>query len=160
MDDLLSSSLKRKASMLEVHSQRISSNSLRRWLTSMLSNEKIMTRTQICLVHTAGGQKDRWFWRWPADRLRAVSLFSWSVEQNHRDTPMTTCVTGGARLLGLPPSFLASRGFAAQRSSARALPLLNLKKKRDCSQSSPQMDLTRGLVSPIAQARVRLMSSR
>ena len=38
-------------------------------------------------------------------------------------------------LLGLPPSFLASRGFAAQRSRARALPLLNLKKKRDCSQS-------------------------
>ena len=33
------------------------------------------------------------------------------------------------------PSFLASRGFAAQRSRASALPLLNLKKKRDCSQS-------------------------
>ena len=33
-------------------------------------------------------------------------------------------------LLGLPPSFLASRSFAAQRSRARALPLLNLKKKR------------------------------
>ena len=40
-------------------------------------------------------------------------------------------------LLGLPPSFLASRGFAAQRFRARALPLLNLKKKRDCSQSTP-----------------------
>ena len=39
-------------------------------------------------------------------------------------------------LLGLPPSFLASRGFAAQRLRAPALPLLNLKKKRDCSQSS------------------------
>ena len=57
MDDLLSSSLKRKASMLEVHSQRISSNSLRRWLTSMLSNEKIMTRTQICLVHSWGPER-------------------------------------------------------------------------------------------------------
>ena len=34
---------------------------------------------------------------------------------------------------GLSPSFLASRGFAAR---ARALPLLNLKKKRDCSQSN------------------------
>ena len=34
-------------------------------------------------------------------------------------------------LLRLPPSFLASRGFTAQRSHARALPLLNLKKKRD-----------------------------
>ena len=33
------------------------------------------------------------------------------------------------------PSFLASRGFAVQRSRASALPLLNLKKKRDCSQS-------------------------
>ena len=47
----------------------------------------------------------------------------------------------GFFLLGLLPSFLASRGFAAQRSRARrsrarALPLLNLKKKRDCSQSS------------------------
>ena len=38
-------------------------------------------------------------------------------------------------LLGLPPSFLASGGFAAQRSRARALPLPNLKKKRDRSQS-------------------------
>ena len=50
-------------------------------------------------------------------RLRAVSLFFFF-------------------LLGLPPSFLASRGFAAQRSCARALPSLNLKKKRDRSQSS------------------------
>ena len=55
---------------------------------------------------------------------------------------MTTRVTDGARrerlffLLRLPPSFLASRGFAAQRSRARALPLLNLKKKRYCSQSN------------------------
>ena len=55
---------------------------------------------------------------------------------------MTTCVTEGARrerlffLLRLPPSFLASRGVAAQRSRWRALPLLNLKKKRDCTQSS------------------------
>ena len=78
-------------------------------------------------------------------RLRAVSLFSWSVEQNARDTQMTTHVTEGARrvrhdalffLLGLPPSFLASRGFAAQRSRACALPLLNLRKKRECSQST------------------------
>ena len=58
---------------------------------------------------------------------------------------MTTRVTEGARrerhdkretlffLLGLPSSFLASRGFAAQRSRARVLPLLNLKKKRGCS---------------------------
>ena len=29
-------------------------------------------------------------------RLRAVSLFSWSVEQNARDTQMTTRVTEGA----------------------------------------------------------------
>ena len=47
----------------------------------------------------------------PCVRLRAVSLFSWSIEQNARDTQMTT-----------------------QHSRARALPLLNLKKKRDCSQ--------------------------
>ena len=63
---------------------------------------------------------------------------------------MTTRVTEGARrerhekreslffLLGLPPSFLAFRGLAAQRSRPRALPLLNLKNKRDCSQSSEE----------------------
>ena len=43
-------------------------------------------------------------------RLRAVSLFSWSFEQNARDTQMITRVTEGAR---------------RER----------LKKKRDCSQS-------------------------
>ena len=51
-------------------------------------------------------------------RLRAVSLFSWSVEQEARDAQMTIRVT---------ELTLTSR--------ARALPLLNLKKKRDCSQS-------------------------
>ena len=40
---------------------------------------------------------------------------------------MTTRVTEGARRA---PSFLASRGFAAQRSRARVLPLLNLKRER------------------------------
>ena len=69
------------------------------------------------------------------------SFFSWSVEQNARDTQITTRVTEGARrerhffLLGLPPSFLASRGFAAERSRARALPFLNLKIKRNSSHS-------------------------
>ena len=38
---------------------------------------------------------------------------------------MTMRVTEGAIR---EPSFLVSRGFAAQRSRARALPLLNLKK--------------------------------
>ena len=49
---------------------------------------------------------------------------------------MTTRVTEGARRERhdkRASSFLASRDFAAQRS---ALPLLNLKKKRDCSQVS------------------------
>ena len=32
-------------------------------------------------------------------RLRAVSLFSWSVEQNPRDTQMITRVTKGAALV-------------------------------------------------------------
>ena len=70
-------------------------------------------------------------------RLGAVSLFSWSVEQIARDTQMTTRVTEGPRrerlfflLVGLPPSFLASRV-----SRPHVLPLLNLKKKRDCSRS-------------------------
>ena len=62
---------------------------------------------------------------WPRQgRLRAVSLFSWSVEQNAPDTQMTTRVT---------------EGFAAQRSRARALPLLNLKKKRDCLQCTAKV---------------------
>ena len=79
-------------------------------------------------------------------RRRAVSLFSWSVEENARDTQMTTRETEGARrerhdkrrllfLFGLPPSFLASRDFVAQSSRARTPPFLNLKKKRDSSQS-------------------------
>ena len=57
-------------------------------------------------------------------------------------------------LLELPPSFLASRGFAAQRSRVRALHLLNnLKKKRDCSQSTckPELILTRLLGFTLAQ---------
>ena len=62
-------------------------------------------------------------------RLPALSLFSWSVEQNAQ-TQMTTCLNEGARG-ERSPSFLAPRGFAAQRSRARALPVLNLKKKRD-----------------------------
>ena len=32
----------------------------------------------------------------PQSRLRAVSLFSWFIEQNARDAQMTTCVTEGA----------------------------------------------------------------
>ena len=52
-------------------------------------------------------------WSKQTCRLRAVSLYSWSVEQNARDTQMTTRVTEGERwgnffLLGLPPSFLNS----------------------------------------------------
>ena len=75
-------------------------------------------------------------------RQRAVSLFSWSVEQNARDTHANDHArdwrheTGEVRLLlGLPPSFLAPRSFAPQRSRSRAPPLLNLKKKRDSLQS-------------------------
>ena len=53
---------------------------------------------------------------------------------------MTTRVTeaaktGEAAALVSCVSRLASRSFAAQRSRARALPLPNLKKRRDCSQS-------------------------
>jgi len=73
-------------------------------------------------------------------RLRAVSLFSWSVEQNARDTQMTTRVTEGPRRERLPPSFLASSPLNAH---ARALPLLNLKKKRDCSQSRESVNDTK-----------------
>ena len=45
------------------------------------------------------------------------------------------------------PSFLASRGFSAQRSRARTFPLLNLKKKRDCSQSTQRFVETSVTVS-------------
>ena len=79
--------------------------------------------------------------RLPQIRLRVVSLFSWPVEQNAQDTQMTTGVTEGARWERLPPSFLTSRGFATQGSSVHALPLLNLKKRRDCLQSSPKYQL-------------------
>ena len=34
---------------------------------------------------------------WSLNRLRAVSLFSWSVEQIARDTQITARVTEGAR---------------------------------------------------------------
>ena len=50
-------------------------------------------------------------------RLRAVSLFSWSIEENARDTQTTTRETEGAR---------------RERHEKR----LNLTKKRDSSQSS------------------------
>ena len=45
------------------------------------TKESFVTRSNALLVDT---------------RLRAVSLFSWSVEQNARDTQMTTRVTEGA----------------------------------------------------------------
>ena len=61
-------------------------------------------------------------------RLRAVSFFL-VRRQNARDTQTTTRVTEGARRER--PSFIGS----PQHSRGRALPLLNLKKKRDCSQS-------------------------
>ena len=91
------------------------------------------------------------------ERQRAVSIFSWSIEQNARDTQMTTRVTEGARwerhdkerlsvfLLGLPPSFLASRGFAAQRSRARALSLLKSSVWFSCFQSNSQNNNNRTL---------------
>ena len=136
-----------------------------------------------------------------ANRLQAVSLFSWSVKQNAWDTQMTMRVTEGTRRerhnkretncqpkengLSRSSDFLAwklkcwqarkrdlrvclnNRGFPtflflksaayalhrvrvflgchpcfsrdAQRSCALTLPLLNLKKKRDCSQSTLQI---------------------
>ena len=45
------------------------------------------------------------------------------------------------------PSFLASRGFCAQPSRARAFPLLNLKKKRHCFQSTQRFVETSVTVS-------------
>ena len=63
---------------------------------------------------------------------------------------MTTRVTEGARR-ERPSSFLASGGFAAQRSRARALPLLNQKKKRGCLQSTQKPVTCPPCESPIAQ---------
>ena len=60
-----------------------------------------------------------WFLR--RDRLRVVSLFSWSVEQNARDTQMTTRVS--------------ERRFAARRSRARSLPLTKSEKKKKTARS-------------------------
>ena len=65
-------------------------------------------------------------WSKQTCRLRAVSLFSWSVEQNAQDTQMTTRVT----------FIFSSRAaaLASQLPRARGLPLLNTEKKRGCSQ--------------------------
>ena len=63
-------------------------------------------------------------------RLRAVSLFFCSPSSKTRDTQMATRVTDGARRA------LVSRVSRLRRSRARALLSLNLKKKRDYSQSS------------------------
>ena len=63
---------------------------------------------------------------------------------------MTTRVTEGAEEA---PSFLASRGFSAQRSRARRFLLLNLKKKRDCSQSTQRFFETSVAVSITALFR-------
>ena len=68
--------------------------------------------------------------RYIENRLRPVSLFSWSVEQNARHTQIATHVTEGE----------------AQRLRACALPSLNLKKKRDCSQST--LKTTRTIIKP------------
>ena len=70
-------------------------------------------------------------------------FFSTSVEQNARDTKMTTRMPEGARrvrlfsLLGLPPSFFASRSFTVLRSPA-GTPLTKSegKLKRDFSPSN------------------------
>ena len=62
-------------------------------------------------------------------RLRVVSLFSWSVDQNARDTQMTTRVTEGARRV---PSFLASRVSRLRRSTlARACTSLTKSEEKD-----------------------------
>ena len=63
-------------------------------------------------------------------RLRAVSLFSWSVEENARDTQMTTRVTEGARRAG------GCRPRHAARRSRACLPPTKSEKKRDCLQST------------------------
>ena len=68
-----------------------------------------------------------------AARLQAVSLFSLSIEQNARDTQMTMHETEGAR----EGEATALVSHVSLRHS-RALPLLNLKKKRGCSQSRVQ----------------------
>ena len=72
----------------------------------------------------------------PLSRLRAVSLFPWSVEQNAQDTQMTTRVTEGAR---------RERHGVRRSTFARVLPLLNLKKKSlpfsDCDHCGYEQNL-------------------
>ena len=51
--------------------------------------------------------------------------------------------TGEARQKRVSLFFLACRGFAAQRSRPRALPLVNLKKMGGCSQSNSMWSLVR-----------------
>ena len=67
---------------------------------------------------------------------RILSLSFFFVRRAKRPRHANDHARDWRRETRLPPSFLASRRFAAQRSRARALPLLNLKKKRGCSQST------------------------
>ena len=79
-------------------------------------------------------------------RVRAVSLFSLSVEENARDTQMTTRVTEGERREGhdkrettlfssRAPALVSRVSRHCRLALARACtPLTNLKKKRGCSQ--------------------------
>ena len=63
-------------------------------------------------------------------RLRALSLFSWSVEQNARDTQMTTRVTEGARWE--EAAVLVSRVSRLLRPTlARACTPLNKSKEKE-----------------------------
>ena len=71
------------------------------------------------------------------NRKISQSLFYLSLSGETRREKMTTRMTEGCETVGYRPLFsrLAARGFDARSSRARAAPSLNLKKKRDCSQS-------------------------
>ena len=86
-------------------------------LHCMVLCNKSITRLLKGLITVTSVLFDRKTTNWKA-RLRAVSLFSWSVKQNARDKQMTTRVTVGARR---ESHYLVSRVSRFRRSTlARA----------------------------------------
>ena len=83
-------------------------------------------------------------------RLRAVSLFSWSVEQNPRDTQMTTRVTEGAalvsRVLRLRHSTLACACTLLTKSGEkeRLLAVLYIMRELPCKIYTQKVELANG----------------
>ena len=72
--------------------------------------------------------------RWYALQNKWISLYIIKLLMIYYKQSLIFLSPRGGRVLWLPPSFLATRCFAAQRLRARALPSLTVWKKKDCLQ--------------------------